>query len=30
MEKTVIIVQRYVDYTGNKEIIKNGEKITWA
>ncbi len=24
-----VIVQRYVDYTGNEEIIKNGEKITW-
>jgi len=24
-----VIVQRYVDYTGNKEIIKNGEKIIW-
>lgn len=24
-----IIVQRYVDYTGNEEIIKNGEKIKW-
>lgn len=24
-----VIVQRYVDYTGNEEIVKNGEKITW-
>jgi DNA modification methylase len=24
-----VIVQRYVDYTGNTEIIRNGEKITW-
>lgn len=24
-----VIVQRYVDYTGNTEVIKNGEKITW-
>ena len=24
-----VIVQRYVDYTGNNEIIKNGEKIIW-
>lgn len=24
-----IIVQRYVDFTSNHEIIKNGEKITW-
>jgi len=24
-----VIVQRYVDYTGDTEIIKNGEKITW-
>lgn len=24
-----VIVQRWVEYTGNKEIIKNGEKITW-
>lgn len=24
-----VIVQRYVDYTGNQEIIKNGEKIIW-
>ena len=24
-----VIVQRYIDYTGNNEIMKNGEKITW-
>lgn len=24
-----VIVQRYVDYTGNEDIIKNGEKIVW-
>jgi DNA modification methylase len=24
-----VIVQRYVDYTGNEEIIKNGVKETW-
>lgn len=24
-----VIVQRYVEYTGNKNIIKNGEKIVW-
>ena len=24
-----VIVQRYVDYTGNEEIIKNGKQITW-
>ena len=24
-----VVVQRYVDYTGNKEVIKNGEKIIW-
>lgn len=24
-----VIVQRYVDYTGNEEIKKNGEIITW-
>lgn len=24
-----VIIQRYVDYTGNTEIIKNGEKIKW-
>jgi hypothetical protein len=24
-----VIVQRYCDYTGNTEVIKNGEKITW-
>ncbi len=24
-----VIVQRYVDCTGSREIIKNGEKITW-
>lgn len=24
-----IIVQRYVDYTGNENIIKNGKQITW-
>lgn len=24
-----VIVQRYVEYIGDKEIIKNGEKITW-
>ena len=24
-----VIVQRYVDYTGNSDIIKNGKKITW-
>ena len=24
-----VIVQRYVDYTGNTEVTKNGEKITW-
>lgn len=26
---TDVIVQRYVDYTGKTEVIKNGEKITW-
>lgn len=25
-----VIVQRYVDYTGNTEIMKNGEKDEWA
>lgn len=24
-----VIVQRYVDYTGNTEVIKNGKPITW-
>ena len=24
-----VIIQRWVDYTGNKEIKKNGEQITW-
>ena len=24
-----VIVQRYVDYTGNNKIIKNGQEITW-
>lgn len=24
-----VIVQRYIDFTGNEEIIKNGEKIRW-
>lgn len=24
-----VIVQRYVDYTGNTTIIKNGQEITW-
>ena len=24
-----VIVQRYVDYTGNENIILNGEKIVW-
>lgn len=24
-----VIVQRYVDFTGNKEILKNNEKIIW-
>lgn len=24
-----VIIQRYVDFTGNKEIIKNGERINW-
>ena len=24
-----VIVQRYVDFSGNHEIIKNGEKMTW-
>lgn len=24
-----VIVQRYVDYTGNENIIKNGEPIIW-
>lgn len=24
-----VIVQRYVDYIGNTEVIKNGEKIIW-
>ena len=24
-----VIVQRYVDYTGNENIIKNGEPIVW-
>lgn len=27
---TDVIVQRYCDYTGNYDIIKNGEKITWT
>jgi len=26
---TDVIVQRYVDYTGNEDIIKNGESIIW-
>jgi len=26
---TDVIVQRYVDYTGNENIIKNGEPIIW-
>ena len=26
---TDVIVQRYVDFTGNENIIKNGEKIVW-
>ena len=25
-----VIVQRYVDYTGNNQVIKNGKKITWG
>ncbi len=24
-----VIVQRYVDYTGNKTIVRNGETIDW-
>ena len=24
-----VIVQRYVDYTGNEEVIKNGVKEIW-
>lgn len=24
-----VIVRRYVDYTGNKEIVKNGEPMVW-
>ena len=24
-----VIVQRYVDYTGNNKIKKNGKEITW-
>lgn len=24
-----VIVQRYVDYTGNSQVIRNGEVITW-
>lgn len=24
-----VIVQRYVDYTGNEKVIKNGKQITW-
>lgn len=24
-----VIVQRYVDYTGNKTVVKNGSQITW-
>lgn len=24
-----VIVQRYVDYSGNRDIIRNGEKIVW-
>ena len=24
-----VIVQRWVDFTGNKEIIKNGQKVVW-
>jgi DNA modification methylase len=23
------IIQRYVDYTGNEKVIKNGKEITW-
>jgi len=26
---TDVIVQRYVDYTGNNKIKKNGKEITW-
>ena len=25
-----VIVQRYVDYTGNNTVIKNGQEITWS
>ena len=25
-----VIVRRYVNYTGNEEVIKNGEKIVWT
>lgn len=25
-----VVVQRYVDYTGNKSVIKNGEEIVWT
>lgn len=25
-----VIIQRYVDYTGEENIIKNGEKIVWT
>lgn len=24
-----VVVQRYVDYTGDKKVIKNGKTITW-
>lgn len=24
-----VIIQRYVDYTGNNKVIKNGQEIIW-
>ena len=24
-----VIIQRYVDYTGNRDVMCNGEKIVW-
>jgi len=26
---TDVIIQRYIDYTGNENIIKNGKPIIW-
>lgn len=26
---TDVIIQRYVDYTGNEHIKRNGEEIVW-